>query len=93
MPVFEVGDCINNLNAITILIPDMNFTHPANIAGFIVAGRIFTRQPSSKIQIWQQNSSQPGIYYQVKPDIILNRDMICTVNTEILACRKFGDSV
>ncbi len=84
MPVFEIGDRINNLNAITILIPDMNFTHPATIAGFIVAGRMFTRQPSSKIQIWRQNSSQPGIYYQVKPDIILNRYMICVSSTRVV---------
>ena len=78
MPVFEVGYPTNNENGtITTLIPNMNFTHPATIAGFIVAGRMFNQEPSSKIQIWRQNSSQPCAYYRVDPDIIINRNMVC----------------
>ena len=71
----------------------MIFTHPATIAGFIVAGRTFNQEPSSKIQIWRQNSSQPCIYYQVEPGIVINRDMVCVspqVVNNVLFCTLNG---
>ena len=78
MPVFEVGARTRNDTVITTLIPDMNFTYNATIAGFIVAGRMLNREPYSKIQIWRQNSSQFGVYYRIQPDIdIVNIDIVC----------------
>ena len=77
MPVVEVDHRTDPDSVTTHLIPDMNFTYPATIVGFIVAGRMFNREPYSKIQIWRQNSSQPGFYYRVEPDIIMDRNMVC----------------
>lgn len=84
MPVFGVGG-----HTTTTLIPDMNFTNNVTIAGFIVAGRRFNQNPHS-IQIWRQNCSQPGTYYQVELDITVNI-MECSVqyrfgNFRLLSC-------
>ena len=72
-PAFQVGQRTGpwpgGNNVLTILIPDMNFTYNATIAGFIVAGTNFR---NSKIQIWRQNCSQPGTYYKAQSDIIVN---------------------
>ena len=84
MPVFEVDHRTDPNNVTTHLIPDMNFTHPATIVGFIVAGRLFNEEPHSKIQIWRQNSSQPGVYYRVEPDITVDTDMICMSAFEVV---------
>ena len=83
MPLFDVDYSKNN-GITTFIIPDMNFTNRATIAGFIVAGRMFNQQPSSKIQIWRKNSSQPCVYYQVESDIVLNRDMVCMSSTRVI---------
>ena len=80
MPAFQVGQRTNGNNVLTILIPDMNFTYNATIAGFIVAG---TRFRNSKIQIWRQNSSQPGTYYKAQPDIIMNGASGCASRVRI----------
>ena len=85
MPVFEVGHRTDPDSVTTHLIPDMNFTYPATIVGFIVAGRRFGGEPHSKIQIWQQNGSHSCVYYRVEPDIILSRDMVCVF---ISVCRQ-----
>ena len=50
MPVAEVGGRTDSDNVITILIPGMNFTHNATIAGYIVA-RNSQMLVNSKIQI------------------------------------------
>ena len=84
MPVFEVDIRTDPDSVTTHLIPDMNFIYPATIVGFIVAGRNLIREPHSKIQIWRQNSSQPGVYYRVEPDIILNRDMVCASSFQVV---------
>ena len=83
MPAFEVRQRTNGSNVLTILIPDMTFTYNATIAGFIVAGTNFTDEPHSKIQIWRQNYSQPGTYYKVQPDIILNGALGCASRIRI----------
>ena len=72
MPAFEVRQRTGGDSKFTILIPDMNFTYNATIAGFIVAGTNFMDEPHSKIQIWRQNYSQPGTYYKAQSDIIVN---------------------
>ena len=57
MPAFEVnehtGPWPGGNSVLTILIPDMNFTYNATIAGFIVAGTSVKKEPYSKIQIWR----------------------------------------
>ena len=47
-------------STVTLLIPAMNFTCNATIAGFAVAG---TRVPRSQLQIWRKNSSQTDFVY------------------------------
>ena len=80
MPAFQVRQRTNGNNVLTILIPDMNFTYNATIAGFIVAGTNFTKEPHSKIQIWRQNRSQPGTYYKAQPDIIIVNGCVSSVS-------------
>ena len=46
-----------------VLIPEMNFTCNGTITGFTFAGRI-PRGNENLIQIWRENSSQPGEYYR-----------------------------
>ena len=84
MPVFEVIHRTDPDSVTTHLIPDMNFTYPVTIVGFIVAVRNFNREPHFKVQIWRQNSSQPGVYYRVDPDIILNRDIVCVFSFQVV---------
>ena len=84
-PVYEVGDRTDDDTVLTHLIPGMNFTHSAIIAGFIVAGRMFNQDPHSKIQIWRENSSQPGAYYRVQPDIIVDRSEICALSARVVS--------
>ena len=89
MPVFEVGGRTKEDTVITTLIPDMNFTYNATIAGFIVAGRRFNQNPHS-IQIWRPNGLQPVTYYQVERDITVN-NMECSVqyrfgNFRLVSC-------
>ena len=57
----------------TIIIPEMNFTCNATIAGFIFAGinRVSGSQ-DPMIQIWRENISQPAVYYKTGPAIALN---------------------
>ena len=83
MPAFEVRQCTNGSNVLTILIPHMTFTYNATIAGFIVAGTNFTDEPHFKIQIWRQNYSQPGTCYKVQPDIIVNGTSGCASRIKI----------
>ena len=82
--MFEVDHRTDPNSVTTHLIPDMNFIYPATIVGFIVAGRNFIREPHSKIQIWRQNSSHPGVYYRVEPDIIFHRDMVCVSSFQVV---------
>jgi hypothetical protein len=65
--------------AVTIIIPDMNFTCNAIIAGFTFAGinRGNRGQQDPIIQIWRKNISQldlcqPAVYYKTGPAIAVN---------------------
>ena len=68
----------NTDTTVTILIPDMNFTCNAKIAGFTFAG--INRQNMGRqdpvIQIWQENSTQletgGTIYHKTGPAIAIN---------------------
>lgn len=84
-PVYEVSGRTDDDSVLTHLIPDMNFTHSATIAGFVVAGRMFNQDPHSKIQIWRQNSSQTGTYYRVQPDIVVDRDKVCVSSARVVS--------
>ena len=84
MPVFEVGHGTSSKNAITYLIPGMNFTYPATIVGFIVAGTSLNQEPHSKIQIWRRKSSQSCVYYRVESEIVVNIDIVCVSLFEVV---------
>ena len=94
MPAFEVnertGPWLGGNKVLTILIPDMNFTYNATIAGFVVAGTSFKKEPH-KIQIWRQNYSQPDTYsyYKAQPDIIVNGTSGCASRVKIAKNIKF----
>ena len=73
----ETDDGGNTDTAVTILIPDMNFTCNATIAGFTFAG--INRQGGHQdpvIQIWRESCSQPDtgatVYYKTGPAIAVN---------------------
>ena len=76
MPVAEVGGRTDSDNVITILIPDMNFTHHATITGFTVTGIV---PINSKIQIWRQNTSQFDVY-----------DRVADITVDINVCVSSG---
>ena len=73
----------NTDTAVTILIPDMNFTCNAKIAGFTFAG--INRQQGHQdpvIQIWRKSRFQPQtggtVYYKTEPAIAVNNsEVIC----------------
>ena len=50
---------------VTLLIPAMNFTCNATIAGFAVAGTWLNRAPHSQLQLWRKNSSHSSVYYKI----------------------------
>lgn len=63
----------NTDTAVTIIIPEMNFTCNATIAGFTFAGiNRMNGNQDPLIQIWRENSSQPAVYYKTGPAIALN---------------------
>ena len=68
----------NTDTAVTILIPDMNFTCNAKIAGFTFAGinRRNMGHQDPVIQIWQESSTQletgGTIYHKMGPAIAIN---------------------
>jgi hypothetical protein len=84
MPTFGIGQRTDGDNMLTILIPDMKFTYNATIAGFIVAGTRFMSELYSKIQIWRQDSSQPGAYYKVQPIIVVNGTVGCVSSVSVV---------
>ena len=66
----------NTDTAVTVLIPDMNFTCNTTIAGFTLAGinRRKRGQQDPVIQIWRENTSQHqiGIYHKIGPALSVN---------------------
>jgi hypothetical protein len=89
MPTFAITEVSQHTDGdhssvLTILIPDMKFTYNATIAGFIVAGTNFNEEPQYEIQIWRQNSSQPGAYYKVQPVIVVNGTVGCVSRVSVV---------
>ena len=62
--ISEVSNYIRN-STVTLLIPTMNFTCNATVAGFIVAGTALNHTPHSQLQIWRKNVSQNSVYYKI----------------------------
>ena len=62
-PISDVSSYMRS-STVTLLIPAMNFTCNATIAGFIVAGTALNRAPHSQLQIWRKNISQNSVYYK-----------------------------
>ena len=58
----------------TRLIPEMRFTCTGTIVGYSVSLRIIPRPREyyPEIQIWRENSSQPGVYYKKQDAIVIN---------------------
>ena len=56
----------------TRLIPEMRFTCTGTIVGYSVSLRIPNTDYSPEIQIWRENSSQPGVYYKKQDAIVIN---------------------
>ena len=54
------------------VIPEMNFTCSGTITGYTFAGLMDGGQQNPMIQIWRQNCSHPGEYYQTGADIVIN---------------------
>ena len=56
----------------TRLIPEMSFSCNATITGFTAALRGQNESQSPMIQVWRENSSQPGHYYKRSDGIAIN---------------------
>lgn len=56
----------------TRLIPEMNFTCNGVIVGYTVAGNSEIPGAGAMIQVWRENSSQPGVYYNISGGIEIN---------------------
>ena len=58
---------------VTLLLPDMNFTCNGTLAGFTFVGinRHMGHQ-DPKVQIWRENSSEPGFYHRIGTEIAVN---------------------
>lgn len=72
--LFESDGGGNSNVTITLLIPDMNFTCDATLAGFTFTAinRRNKGQQDPKIQIWREHEHQTGIYYKTGPAIVVN---------------------
>ena len=67
------------------VIPEMNFTCNGTITGYTFAGQMDGGQQNPIIQIWRQNCTQPGEYYQTGADIVIN-EVFCEGGfTEVFA--------
>jgi hypothetical protein len=67
-------------SAVTVLIPEMNFTCNQTILAFSFGGidRRGGGQQDPMIQIWRENSSMPGNYYKITCPIPENNfDIVC----------------
>ena len=56
----------------TRLIPEMSFSCNATITGYTAALRGQNKSQGPMIQVWRENSSQPGHYYKTSDDIAIN---------------------
>ena len=65
----------------TRLIPEMRFTCTGTIVGYSVSLRIIprSREYYPEIQVWRENSSQPGVYYKKQDAIVINTTACNTV--------------
>ena len=64
-------------STVTLLIPAMNFTCNATIAGFAVAGTRLNSAPHSQLQIWRKASSQNSVYYKAGSFFVNTAGGIC----------------
>ena len=94
---FGTADGGNTDTAVAILIPDMNFTCNATIAGFTFAG-INRREgyQDPMIQIWRKSYSQPDtgatVYYKTGPAIAVNNSQdagVCDDGLPDIASRTY----
>ena len=79
IPVFREDSIARKSSAVTVLIPEMNFTCSQRILAFYFGG--INRQGGQQdpmIQIWRENSSTPGNYYKIeRPIPVNNSDIVC----------------
>ena len=79
IPVFHEDSIARTSSAVTVLIPEMNFTCSQRILAFYFGGT--NRQGGQQdpmIQIWRENSSMPGNYYKIERPIPVNiSDIVC----------------
>ena len=64
-------------STVTLLIPAMNFTCNATIAGFVVAGTRLNSAPHSQLQIWRKDSSQNSVYYKTGSISVNTAGSVC----------------
>ena len=74
----------------TRLIPEMRFTCTGTIVGYSVSLRIPNQTDySPEIQLWRENSSQPGVYYKKQDAIVINTtacNAVYSNSSEVFNC-------
>ena len=91
IPVFREETIAQDSSVVSVLIPDMNFTCNQTIAAFTLAAinRIGGDQ-DPMIQIWRENSSQPGNYYKTGHPIPVNlNSVVCADGLPTVASRTY----
>ena len=78
IPVSREDSIAQESSAVTVLIPEMNFTCSQRILAFYFGGinRRGGGQQDPMIQIWRENSSIPGNYYKIERPIPVNNSVI-----------------
>ena len=59
-----------------IVVPEMSFTCNGTITGYTFAGILRNGSQFPVIQIWRQNYSDPGEYYRIGADVVID-DALC----------------
>ena len=76
IPVSSDISIAQESSTVTVLIPDMSFTCNLTIVAFTVAAVNRRGDRDPMIQIWRENSSQPGNYYKIERPIPVNNDLV-----------------
>ena len=80
-----VNDVVRSNGPAIRLIPEMNFTCNGTITEFTFAGIFESGEQNPMIQIWSENSSQPGEYYRTGANITIDETVCVGGFNEVFA--------
>ena len=85
-----VSNVFSRSGPATRLIPEMSFTCDGTIVGFTAAVNQQNGEQDPMIQVWSENSSQPGVYYKTTADIAIDGavcvDGLTEVSSRVFHC-------